>query len=99
MFLKPRSVGVLAVPCRGDTLDGFPCEPVQGSTNSFQVSCCRIDLHGDWRPWWKTVAHLISPELLGTRLPRKQIQCVVIAYSKMFCTEEAGLPKGWDFCS
>lgn len=57
------------------------------------------DLHEVWRPCWKIVARLISPELLEARLPKKQIRCVVIAYSKMCCIEEAGLPKGWDFYS
>lgn len=35
---KPSSAGVSASPCRGDLLDDLPCEPVQGSTNSFGVS-------------------------------------------------------------
>lgn len=57
------------------------------------------DLHEVWRPWWKIIACLIGTELLEARLPRKQIRCVVIAYSEMFGVAEAGLPKGWDFCS
>lgn len=57
------------------------------------------DLHEVWRPWWKIIACLIGPELLEARLPRKQIRCVVIAYSEVFGIAEAGLPKAWDFCS
>jgi len=32
-----------------------------------------------------SAACLISTELSGARLPRKQIRCVVIAFSKVFC--------------
>jgi len=76
------TVAAVAFPCRGD-LDGFPCEPVQGSADSFASLLLphllvTADLDEVWRPWWKIVARLISPELLEARLPRKQIRCVVI---------------------
>lgn len=76
------------------------CKAVQ---TALSLSCCLIclptaDLHGVWRPWWKIVACLTSPELLEARLPRKQIWCVVIAYSKTFCKfKRLACPRGGIF--
>lgn len=77
------------------------CKAAQTAVESLSLPhlLAPADLHEVWRPWWKIIACLISSEFSEARLPRKQIRCVVIAYSEMFGIAEAGLPKGWDFCS